>query len=106
MFYDITLNKNTTVSQIIGYNRYYLIFTRPLNNILRQQLITLYTELSAISFTLTDDQIIWRWNSKGQFSTNSCYTWLNYGGIVNTQFLSIWKAYIALKIKIFLWLVK
>jgi hypothetical protein len=56
MLYDITLNKNATVAQIIDYNRYYLIFTRPLNNILRQQLITLYNELSMISFTLTDDR--------------------------------------------------
>jgi zinc-binding in reverse transcriptase len=31
---------------------------------------------------------------------------LNSGGIINTHFQSIWNAYIPLKIKIFLWLVK
>jgi hypothetical protein len=54
------LNKNATLAQIIGYNRYYLIFSRPLNNILRQQLFHLYNELTRITLTLHYDQILWR----------------------------------------------
>jgi hypothetical protein len=36
LFYDLALNQNITVTQIIDYNRYYLIFIRPLKEILRQ----------------------------------------------------------------------
>jgi hypothetical protein len=36
MLYDLACNKNVTVAQIIGYNKYYLMFDRPFNNILRQ----------------------------------------------------------------------
>jgi hypothetical protein len=38
VLHDLALNKNATVAQVIGHNKYYLIFTRSLNEILRQQL--------------------------------------------------------------------
>jgi hypothetical protein len=50
MLYDIT---TVMVSQIIGYNRYYLFFTRPINDILRLQLQNLYISLSNISLNNT-----------------------------------------------------
>jgi hypothetical protein len=99
MLYDLALNQNATVAHIIGHNRYYLIFNKPLSEILRQQLHGLYTQLSSISLNNTEDTIVWRWCTKGLFSTNSCYSWLNFRGIINTQFHSIWNENIPLKIK-------
>jgi zinc-binding in reverse transcriptase len=66
----------------------------------------LYTNLSAICLNTQEDSYIWRWNNKGLFKTNSCYSWLDFGGIENNQYQSIWSATIPLKIKIFLWLVR
>jgi hypothetical protein len=60
-------------------------------------------------FTLTDfleDRLLWRWSNNGQFSVHSFYTWLEFGGIPNSEFDTIWKAPIPLKVKIFLWLLK
>jgi zinc-binding in reverse transcriptase len=106
ILHDLALNKNATVAQVIGYNKYYLIFTRSLNEILRQQLHTLYIELSNVTFNAYEDICIWRWNTNEIFSTKSCYSWIEFGGVRHSSFNSIWSAYIPLKIKIFLWLVK
>jgi hypothetical protein len=60
MLYDLACNKNTTAAQVIEYNRYDLIFNRPLNDILKQQLHTLYTDLSTITINESQDNYIWR----------------------------------------------
>jgi hypothetical protein len=73
LLYELALNKNATVAQVIGYNRYYLIFIRSLNEILRQQLHTLYTALANVTFNTYEDISIWRWKANGIFSTKSCY---------------------------------
>jgi zinc-binding in reverse transcriptase len=100
------MDPNITVAQVIGYNRYYLRFTRSLNDTLRQQLLEFYTKLSTISLNTQEDSYIWRWNNKGIFTTNSCYSWLDFGGVENTQYQLVWSASIPLKIKMFLWLVR
>jgi hypothetical protein len=87
--YDIASDKNITMDKVIGFNRYYLTFNRPLNNILYQQLHALYIQLSHISLTMESDSIKWRWNTNGLFSIKSCYTWLDYGGIPSTRYQSI-----------------
>jgi hypothetical protein len=53
ILYELSTNKNILVSQAIGYNRFYLIFNRPLNHILQQQLETLYCQL--VQNTLNND---------------------------------------------------
>lgn len=52
------------------------------------------------------DKILWRWHSSGLFTVHSLYLWLEYGGIKNTTYTTLWKTKIPLKIKIFIWLVK
>jgi hypothetical protein len=95
------MEPNITVAQVIGYNRYYLSFTRSLTDTLRKQLMELYTKLSTISLNTQEDSYIWRWNNKGTFTTNSCYSWLDFGGVENIQYQSIWSASIPLKIIFF-----
>jgi hypothetical protein len=36
LLYEITTDQNISVAQVIGYNRYYLSFSRSLNDTLRQ----------------------------------------------------------------------
>jgi hypothetical protein len=60
-------------------------------------------------FTLSDQleyRIIWRWSTNDNFTVHSFYKWLEYGGMPNSKFSTIWKSHIPLKIKIFLWLVR
>jgi hypothetical protein len=63
--FEISMDPNITVAQVIGYNRYYLSFTRSLNDTLRKQLMELYTSISAICLNTQEDSYIWRWNNKG-----------------------------------------
>jgi hypothetical protein len=71
MLYDLASNKKASVAQIIGYNRYYLTFTRPLNDILHQQLLSLYGLLATVTLNMDEDIILWRWSSNHLFTTNS-----------------------------------
>jgi hypothetical protein len=89
MLYELASNKNIILAQIIGYNRYYLTLSRSLNATLHEQLLSLYSSLSDVTLNTMDDLIIWRWSSNDIFSTNSCYIWLNHGGMVDLQFQSI-----------------
>jgi hypothetical protein len=83
MLYELATDKMATIAQIIGYNRYYLTFYRPINYILRTQLHTLYNSLSNFSLSAIEDICIWKWGNNDIFSTNSYYIWLEYGSIVN-----------------------
>jgi hypothetical protein len=61
MLYDLSSNKKVIVAQIIGYNRYNLTFTRPFNEILHQELFSLYGILTEINLNIVDDIVLWRW---------------------------------------------
>jgi hypothetical protein len=104
LLYDIASNKDIIVNQAIGYNKFYITFNRPLNIIL-QQLNLLYSQLTDITLTNSDDIIRWRWTNNGLFSTSSCYNWLDFGGIKANRFFCTWTTSLPLRIKIFLWLV-
>jgi hypothetical protein len=86
LLYEITSNKNLTVSHAISYNRFYLTFTRSLYHTLQEQLISLYSSLSNIILADQEDNTKWRWNHAGKFTTNSCYQWLEFGGIVDPPY--------------------
>jgi zinc-binding in reverse transcriptase len=52
------------------------------------------------------DIIQWRWHKLGLFSVHSFYKWLDFGGIINSEFDIVWGSKIPFKIKIFTWLVR
>ena len=66
----------------------------------------LVNQLSGFELNTIPDQILWRWTPHRHFTVHSFYSWLDFGGVPNREFQSIWGATIPLKIKIFLWLVK
>lgn len=70
------------------------------------QLINTFSYSSVFTDTTHPDRIIWRWKSTGQFYVHSLYTWLDYGGMKDKVYTTLWKTKIPLKIKIFMWLVK
>lgn len=63
----------------------------------------LVSQFANVSLSESMDQILWRWTSHGQFTVNSLYKWLEFGGVPNNRFNSIWQAKIPLKVKVFLW---
>jgi hypothetical protein len=58
MLFDLASNKNVTLAQVIEYNKLYLNINRPLNDILRQQLNSLYNTLSTIVLNTTKDTYV------------------------------------------------
>lgn len=99
-------NPTISVSNAFSTNSQLSItFSRQLTGIL---LVEWNNLRNNISFTPTDapDLITWRWTTNGQFTVNSLYKWLEYGGMKNRSFITIWRANIPLKIKVFLWLLK
>jgi hypothetical protein len=60
------------VAEVIGYNRFYLSFSRILNPTLREQLQSLYNMLSSVSLDINED---------GQ-PQDFLALWLGYGGYV------------------------
>lgn len=84
-------------------------FTRQLTGTLLEewhQLISHCFNPPILTVNTHPDRILWRWQSSGFFSVHSLYQWLEYGGIKNTTYTTLWKTKISLKIKIFIWLVK
>jgi hypothetical protein len=67
--------------EVIGFNRYYLLFNRPLNDILRHHLTSLYTLWRWCNITTSPDVSLWRWCNTGLFNVHSCYCWLDFGGV-------------------------
>lgn len=60
--------------------------------------------MANIQLTDQPDKVIWRWTADGAYSAKSAYRMLHAG---STPFLGhklIWKTWVPLRIKIFLWL--
>jgi hypothetical protein len=55
MLYELASNQNVIVAQIIGYYRFCLTSIRPLNDILHEQLFSLYRSLLDITLNLEFD---------------------------------------------------
>lgn len=104
--FRIALDPMISVTDAIHNNSISIQFTRQLTGVL----LTEWHQLSTLSPLLIDntipDTIHWRWNTSGLFTVHSLYTWLEYGGIKDKDYTTLWKTKIPLKIKIFMWLVK
>lgn len=64
----------------------------------------LSTIAKIIALTNEDDQILWSFNSKGQYSVRSLYAIINHMSIVPIYIQAVWKLNIPPRVQIFLWL--
>lgn len=104
--YPIAYDQHILVSQLFANHGLNLVFARQLTGVYLQEWKDLITQFQAFQLSDTLDSILWRWSNKGKFSVHSLYSWLEYGGVPNLEFKSIWNAKLSLKIKIFLWLTR
>jgi hypothetical protein len=102
LLYELSSNKDIKVSQAIGFNRFYLSFNRILDSVLSSKLYSLYQSLAEITFNHNQDELIWRWNSTGLFTTKSCYEFIEYRGVSEFTYQKTWSAKIPLKIIFFM----
>ena len=104
--FHIAYNKNILVYEVFDSQGIQIKFSRQLVGVYHREWCALLQQFQHFQLTNVNDQIVWRWTSHGRFTVHSLYTWLEFGGIPNTSFSSIWQANIPLKVRIFLWLVK
>ena len=64
----------------------------------------LFQIASSISFTEDNDDIIWKYESKGNYSVHSLYAVVNFRGVVPVHIPAVWKLDIPPRVHIFLWL--
>lgn len=84
-----------------------LSFTRQSTGILFTKWYNLHTQLlNYLSNPSVPNTLYWRWSYVDKFTVHSFYQWLEFGGIKNTEFNSIWLFKLSLKIKVFLYLLK
>jgi hypothetical protein len=105
--FSICTDRFISVAQVFSVTNLALQFRRQLTGVYKTEWQILKSQF--LHFTLSQDMVdrlIWRWSSDSNFTVHSFYKWLEYGGVPNKEFQTIWKSHIPLKIKIFLWLVK
>ena len=51
----------------------------------------LFQIASSISFTEDNDDIIWKYESKGNYSVHSLYAVVNFRGVVPVHIPTVWK---------------
>ena len=102
-----TLDPDLLIAEAFVNSSWQLLFTRQLTGILYSEWHNLLTHLQNFVPNLTmPDTLYWRWSSVGKFTVHSFYQWLEFGGIKNITFKTIWLSKMPLKIKIFLYLLK
>ena len=107
--FKIVLDPLLTVSNAFHNNSLSIQFTRQLTGVLLiewNHLSAFYSLSIPCSVNSGSDTIHWRWTATGLFTVHSLYIWLDYGGIRDKDYRTLWKTKIPLKIKIFTWLVK
>jgi hypothetical protein len=58
---------------------------------------------STISFTNSEDQLIWQFESNGVYSSQSMYALVNFRGVKQIFLPAVWKLKIPPRIQVFLW---
>ncbi|WVZ88110.1 hypothetical protein U9M48_034662 [Paspalum notatum var. saurae] len=53
---------------------------------------------------ITEDKVIWKWSENGVYSARSAYRALHLSSQICPDYQLIWKAWLPLRVKIFLWL--
>ena len=105
--FSVATDIGISVALVLDSRNINLVFRRQLTGGLRDEWYSLVSQMRVVHLDIDEtDTLSWRWNTNGRFTVNSFYSWLEYGGIQNVTFNTIWKAKIPFKIKIFLWLVK
>lgn len=53
-----------------------------------------------------DNELTWRWNTSGQFTCASAYRATHHRGIISHDYQILWKLWVPMKVRIFVWLMR
>ncbi|KAJ4747435.1 RNA-directed DNA polymerase (reverse transcriptase)-related family protein [Rhynchospora pubera] len=102
--YKICSNRECTVAEVVVTHGRNLLFQRSLTGMLLHDFYELLDVIQNTVISPEEDEPVWRWDSKGCFSTQSCYNFLNFRGIKVKHSNLWWKIKIPYKVQIFMWL--
>lgn len=103
--YVICNEQMATLAKIWDDGEIKLSFRRAFGPRLFEQWDDLVQIVSAVDFTSEPDQMIWKLNNSGIYSSQSLYAIVNFKGIQPVFVPSLWNIYVPLRIHMFLWLV-
>ena len=107
-FWDLYIlcnEQNATVSEVKEDNLIKLTFRRCFDQQLLLRWFDLVSIVETIQLNGEEDNILWKFESKGVFSVRSMYAVINFRGITPTHVHALWKIKVPPKIHFFLWLV-
>jgi hypothetical protein len=101
--FEICNHQEWSVARVLRDGDLNLTFRRNLGAAQGVEWAALTALMEGVSFSPRPDSVKWILEKNGCFSTASLYRELFFPGVVNKWMMSIWRAGLPLKIKIFLW---
>lgn len=96
--------KHLTVSQGLLNRNWTRTISGNLTLVMIAEYLDLWEATDAIVLNDQPDRTVWRWSPNGQYSAKSAYRALHTGTISFRGHSLIWKSWVPLRVKIFLWL--
>jgi hypothetical protein len=101
--FEICNHQERSVARVLRDGNLNMTFRRNFEAAQGVEWADLTALIEGISLSQLPDFVRWIFEKSGQFSTASLYRELVFPGVVNKWMMSIWRASLPLKIKIFLW---
>lgn len=104
LFY-LCFNQNITLADVVSSQGLAVSFTRTLTGVNRYEWAEVLKIVHTFQPDHEDDTLHWKWDSKGVYTVESLYQFLNFGGIKELYALTWWTVKTPPKIQVFMWLV-
>jgi hypothetical protein len=102
--YYIVNQQTKTIEELWDGSQLRCTFRRTFTAELLVQWQEILVIASTISFTDSEDQLIWQFESNGVYSSQSIYALVNFRGVKHVFLPSVWKLKIPPRVQMFLWL--
>lgn len=102
--FDINYHQEATVSDLWENETWNLEFRRNLDDNRGQDLIRLRGLLNEYNLDGGANRVVWPYTSNKIFNVRSMYRLITFGGVKDSEMMSIWKSKIPQKIKHFLYM--
>jgi hypothetical protein len=93
-----------TIKKVWDDSQLKLTFRRNFSLSLMQKWYEIEEISSSITYTSDSDVLIWQFENKGENSTLSFYSIINYGGVTPIFIPATWHLHVPPRLHIFLWL--
>ena len=104
--FALCTNPSLCVQEVLASKGAVVRFRRSLHGILLAEWHEILAIIHSYTLTTDPDSLLWKWDSKHQFTTVSLYNFLSFRGVQDTYALLWWDNIVPLKVQVFMWLIK